>query len=197
VYVTGRTGINAATEFAFYKHKQFAEAIKSLVSDVKKIDVKKQSMRIVCRTEQQVETLLKQEMFLDREVVVSRPFNMQSDDVARKTWVKGVIKPVPIQLDDSYIQKETGAIWVHRITRPAKEGLAKTLAVIVAFEQSRPDTLRIGSVNFKVKHYNAKPTRCMRCQAFSHKKAQCHAKKNRNARSAPENTNTRLALFRK
>ena len=178
VFVAGRSGVHAPSAFGYKQHQNFKAAILNIVKEVDVIDMKKHAMRIVCKSEAQVDILLKQETFLNRAVVVSRPYSLTKDDrdKSRKTWSKGVLKSVPADVDNAFIQKETGAVWVHRIARRTKEGtLANTLAVIVAFEQSLPETLKIGLRVFKVQKYQPKPTRCMRCQAYSHKKSQCHA----------------------
>jgi hypothetical protein len=180
VFVRGGTGTNFVRDVAFKNAVAFKEAIRAVVGTVESLQVVNGSIKVVCQTEQQVMRLLKTTSLLDKHVITSLPRKLQPKGAApgkvrTDSWKKGVLKRVPLHVTEEHIALDSGACWVHRITRGDGVSRRPTRAVIVAFTSELPTTVSIGLVNFHVHAYVPLPLRCTNCQRYGHKTKRCQA----------------------
>ena len=177
VYMTGRGGYKLARDAAFKKATAFKAEIAALVGATESLTICGDSIRVVCQTAEQAAKLLKTEMILDKEIVVTIPRSharkLEAVKPAAPKWNKGVIKRVPLFLSDAEIKGALDAVWVHRIESVKEGEKTPTRAVIIAFETELPSTVGIGLMEFKVCTYVPKPLRCAKCQRFGHKAVHC------------------------
>jgi hypothetical protein len=183
VYMAGRGGYNIAKDVA-YKSAAAFKAEMAKIAQVESITISGTSVRIICKEQKYVEVLLRTEMFLDKEVKVTRPRGVTQKahkealtitPPTSSTWVKGVLKRVPLDIAVEDIQHDTGAIWCHRITKWVDRKQVPTKAVIVAFESGSelPKSVTLGLMTLKVVTYIPLPMRCNKCQKYGHKGQNC------------------------
>jgi len=194
VYIKGRK-CNLAKSLELVNVRSFKRSISEITGPVESIDCKGDSVRIVCRTDTQRQTLLCQTQIDGKDVSVSVPWSMEKRDkgtLERQTkqpqWVKGVVTSVPLDLSMEDVKEETGAIWAHRLTKRTKHGIVPTMAVIIAYENDLPKTVNIGFVRYRVSVYIPNPIRCAKCQRYGHKAARCWAEKPRCPKCAQSHT---------
>ena len=129
---------------------------------------------------------MRESMVDGKEVIISLPWSLnrqQSNTIDQpKTWEKGVITRVPIDIPTEEIKAETGAIWVHRITKRVTAGYEPTTAVIIAFKTGLRNTVNISFTRHRVTVYIPTPTRCNKRQKYGHKLDQCTRKEPRCSR---------------
>jgi hypothetical protein len=99
--------------------------------------------------------------------------NGQQGDADADRLVRGVIKRVPPFVTTEQVAKDTGAVWAHRIEKLVGNVKRATRAVVVAFKSQLPPVVNVGLNEFKVHVYVPQPLRCIKCQRFGHKAAQC------------------------
>ena len=183
VYMKG-VSCNIVKTLAVAKADEFTSCMNSYCGELDKIEVVKDSLRLTCTSQDQKEKLMELTNILDLEVRVTLPFSIMksynsNENIAElttktksATWKKGVIK-TPIDMDIETIKNYSGAIWAHRITTKINEHIKETPSVIIAFEETLPERVKIGFFAFKVDQYIPKPIRCTKCQRFGHKAKDC------------------------
>ena len=175
VYVKGR-GYNLPKALGLNSAKAFKRAVQSLIGETDMIDAKNDSIRIVCKRDNQKQLLLSEKNIAGKEVVVSLPWSMSRPQKQRsesKAWEKGVITNVPTNWTIDDIKEETNAIWARRITKVVDSQFKPTGAVIIAYEEELPGAVYIGLTRYRVSVYVPTPTRCDKCQRFGHRADQC------------------------
>lgn len=177
VYMAGRGGYKLARDAALKKATAFKAELVALIGATESITLCGDSIRVVCQSIEQAAKLLKTEMILGKEIVVTKPNSharrLEAVKPAAKKWNKGVIKRVPLFLTDAEMKDELGAVWVHRIDSVKQGKKTPTRAVIIATECELPSTVTLGLMAFKVHTYVPKPLRCAKCQKFGHKAVHC------------------------
>ena len=178
VYIKAIDG-NIVKDVAFKRAKQFRqELIKAARGDVKAVEAKADSLRVVCFNAVQVDNLLKENNIMSIPVVVSRPRSLNRKPVEPKPY-RGVIHNVDLELQDDEIAEETGAISVKRLTRIESGNQVRTTTVALTFKEEPPKTVNIGFYRFRVCHFIPAPIRCGRCQRFGHPTSACRSKQPR------------------
>ena len=175
VYVAGKEPHpeNLAKSAAYKKAIDFKREVQLLVGPVDEMKIVGDSIRVTCQTKEQAEQLLSVTQLIGFEVVVTPPRSLKAKTGRDSKWFKGVIKQVPTVITNDDIIDDTGAIWAHRITRLIDGSTQTTKAVIIAFQDSLPDTVQVGFMNFRVHPYIPTPIRCTKCQKFGHKATKC------------------------
>ena len=179
VFVSGKRGSNLVRDVAYKNADAFKSAIHTAVGAIDKLMVVKSSIKVTCKTEQQAQSLLQITSLLGHGVTVTVPrrlmgrANGQQGGVEPDRLVRGVIKRVPPFVTTEQVAKDTGAVWAHRIEKLVGGTKRATRAVVVAFKSQLPTTVSVGLNEFKVHVYVPQPLRCIKCQRFGHKAAQC------------------------
>jgi len=110
-------------------------------------------------------------------ITVSAPWgraNTLPNQGQRKRLTRGIIFGVSAQLSESEIVEETKALSARCLTVYNSSGnKVRTGNVVLAFSDDIPEFVCIGYLRYKVKPYIPLPTRCAKCQGFSHIAADC------------------------
>ena len=179
---------NFAKDAGYTRSKKFKEEIQSKVGDVESMTTTANSIRIVCKDENQVATLLKVDEIIKIRISTTIPNilykesnkqNKYDDDnshTSSKTWNKCVIKRVPTFVTEEQIQEDSEAIWVHRVKATRNGKLTDTMTVILAFTEHIPEEVCIGLNTFHTEQYIPKPIRCGHCQKYGHRTTKCRQK---------------------
>jgi len=186
VYMKGN-GYNLAKSLELRNIRSFKNEINTIIGVPEEISCRGDSVRIVCQTKEDTKILMSQTVINDRQIICSLPWSIQKRDKLlkkehSKTWEKGVITKVSLEITTEDVKAETGAIWAHRITKRTVSGFEPTMAVIIAYEDTLPKYVNVGFLRHKVSVYIPAPTRCNKCQRFGHKTDQCSRKEPRCSR---------------
>jgi hypothetical protein len=127
------------------------------------------SLKVVCINQQQKERLLQCHEICGESVKVTLPYGV----IRNKATKKFVIHEVPTAFSDDDIKSATNAEHVRRIIS-RRTGIEQPTGVVVLdLHEPAPYTVNIGALVFRVKDYIPRPTRCTRCNSFSHRQHQC------------------------
>jgi hypothetical protein len=179
VYMSGHQ-VNLAQVIAIDQAAEFQRAIDENIGPVNTIEVIRESIKITCSSTEQKDKFLELVSILGHDVKVTLPHCMTKTNKQEimeqsntsSTWTKGVIK-TPLHFDQDFIKAHSGAIWTHRITVKKDGKIIQTPSVILAFEGSMPEKIKIGLYAFSVQPYIPKPIRCAKCQRYGHKTRDC------------------------
>ena len=178
VYVKAADG-NIVKDVAFKRAKQFRqELILAARGEVKAVEAKADSLRVVCFNVVQVDALLKTTSIMGIPVKVTRPWSQNKKPAEPKPF-RGVIHNVDLDMTDDDIAEETGATSVKRLTRVESGDLVQTTTVALTFKEEPPKTVNIGFYRFRVCRFIPAPIRCGRCQRFGHPTSACRSKQAR------------------
>ena len=170
---------NIVKDVAFRKAKQFRQELCKLAhGDVKVIEAKADSLRVICFTAVQADTLLKANGIMGIPVKVTRPWSHNKKPLEPKPF-RGVILNVDLDFSEQEIAEETGALTAKRIIRVEGGQQVKTTTVALTFKDEPPKMVYVGFYRFRVCHYIPAPIRCGRCQRFGHPTSACHSKQPR------------------
>ena len=146
--------------------------------DVRMVEAKRDTLRVVCFTPIQVETLLKVTGIMSIPVKITRPWSHQKKPAEPKPF-RGVILNVDLDIAEEEIVEETCALTAKRIMRMEAGVPVPTTTVALTFATEPPKDIRMGFMRYRVCHYIPTPIRCGRCQRFGHPTSVCHSKQPR------------------
>jgi len=139
----------------------------------------RESLKVVCRDEAQLNIVKYTNKLDDKEVEVTDPvvgYKRQGETQAPDDTRKGVIVGVPDDVSNEELTSETKAQRAIRLTKADGPRRVQTSAVLLIFAgQKLPETVTLGYRRYKVRQYNPPPTRCFKCQAYGHTSKFCRS----------------------
>jgi len=183
VYIKGKN-YNLAKSLEMKNIRSFKRELLQEIGEPEKIDCKGDSVRITCYTELQKQRLLATTHIDNKEVTVSLPWSLSKQKTSaaeplNRTWQKGVIRGISLDITTDDVKAETNAIWAHRVSRREDGKIIPTTAVIIAYEHNLPTSVNIGFMRHNVSVYIPLPIRCGNCQKYGHRTDQCKRDKPR------------------
>ena len=153
-----------------------SKEIEKSFSKVARVESRGFSLKLMCTSQKQKESVVNCTMLGNIEVVGSIP-NVEArkhQNAERAKVHRVVITGVPVDVEDSVVKDETSAIEAKRIFKRYDASTVPTTAVILTFEvENIPTTVTVGYLRFKTKNYIPMVTRCYKCQKFGHTASRC------------------------
>ena len=155
---------------AFNHAVEFNKDIISRFGPFTSIKMKEDHLIITCKNQAQKQQIKQETEIFGCSVRIADPSNPANLDqsqnrnhygvLSKEKYNKGIIFGVPIDIDDSEIMTETGAITARRLTTFADGEKKTTETVILGYIEDLPSTVYLGFLRFNVKLYIPHPFRC-------------------------------------